>query len=47
MINYILEKEVLPRTTSAKYTNAALIVGKDFDFKDGLFSGLRPADPDV
>lgn len=42
MINYILEKNLYYKDYVINYTNAAFVVGKDFDFKDGLFSGYDP-----
>jgi formate dehydrogenase major subunit len=39
MINYILENDKIFRDYVANYTNASFIVGADFEFKDGLFSG--------
>jgi formate dehydrogenase major subunit len=42
MIKYILEKEKYFKDYVVEYTNAAFIVNKDFDFKDGLFSGFDP-----
>ena len=42
MIRYILEKELYFRDYVVDYTNAALVVGDDFSFEDGLFSGFDP-----
>ncbi|XPS89899.1 FdhA5: formate dehydrogenase, subunit alpha [Desulfosarcina variabilis str. Montpellier] len=42
MIHYIIENNKFFHDYVANYTNAALIVGKDFGFKDGLFSGYDP-----
>ncbi len=39
MIKYILENNLHFHEYVAEYTNASLIVGKDFGFKDGLFTG--------
>ncbi len=39
-INYILENEFYFKEYVVNYTNASFIVGKDFDFKEGVFSGL-------
>jgi formate dehydrogenase major subunit len=39
MIKFILDKKFYDEEYVANYTNAPFIVGKDFDFKDGLFSG--------
>ncbi len=43
MINYILENNKYFKDYVLNYTNASFIVGKDFYFKDGLFSGYNPA----
>ena len=39
MIKYILDKRLYNKEYVRAYTNAPFVVGKDFDFKDGLFSG--------
>ena len=39
MINYIFEKNKYFRDYVVHYTNAAFIVGPDFSFNEGLFSG--------
>ena len=39
MINYILENNLYHKDYVANYTNASFIVGDDYDFKDGMFSG--------
>ena len=39
MIKYILDNKRYHEEYVANYTNAPFIVGKDFGFKDGLFSG--------
>jgi formate dehydrogenase major subunit len=39
MIKYILDNDFYNKEYVAAYTNASFIVGKDFSFKDGLFSG--------
>ncbi len=39
MINYILEKDKYFKDYVLNYTNAPFIVGEDFSFNDGLFSG--------
>jgi formate dehydrogenase major subunit len=39
MIKYILDNKLYNTEYVRAYTNAPFIVGKDFDFKDGLFSG--------
>jgi len=43
MINYILSKDLIFKDYVLNYTNASLIVGADYDFKDGLFSGFDEA----
>ena len=40
MIKYILDKDLWFKEYVHNYSNASFIVGKDFDFKDGVFSGL-------
>jgi formate dehydrogenase major subunit len=42
MIKYILDNNLYFEEYIAHYTNAPFIVGPDFDFKDGLFSGYNP-----
>ena len=39
MVNYILESESYLKDYVLNYTNASFVVGKDYGFKDGLFSG--------
>jgi len=39
MIKYILDNKLYNKDYVANYTNAGFIVGEDFKFKDGLFSG--------
>jgi len=39
MIKYIMDKKLYNEEYVAAYTNGPFLVGKDFDFKDGLFSG--------
>jgi formate dehydrogenase major subunit len=39
MIKYILDNKLIGEEYVLNYTNAALLVNKDFSFKDGLFSG--------
>ncbi len=39
MLNYILESNSYFHDYVVNYTNASFIVGKGYDFKDGLFSG--------
>ena len=43
MINYILHEKRYFKEYMVEYTNASFIVGKDFGFKDGLFTGFDPA----
>ena len=40
-IKYILEKELYFRQYVVDYTNASYLLGPDYDFKDGLFSGFN------
>ncbi len=42
MIHYILNNKKEFREYVLNYTNASFIVGKDYYFKDGLFSGYDP-----
>lgn len=42
MINYILQNNLYWKDYVVNYTNASFIVGPDYDFKDGLFSGYDP-----
>jgi formate dehydrogenase major subunit len=39
MLKYILDNDLYNREYTAAYTNAGYIVGKNFGFDDGLFSG--------
>lgn len=43
MIKYILDNDLTQKEYVLQYTNASFIVGKDFTFKDGLFSGFDEA----
>jgi len=43
MIKYILDNTLIFKDYVLNYTNASFIVGPDFDFKDGLFSGYDEA----
>ncbi|GAB7078915.1 formate dehydrogenase-N subunit alpha [Megalodesulfovibrio paquesii] len=43
MIKYILENKLHFQEYVLEYTNASFVVAKDFDFKDGLFSGFDEA----
>jgi len=43
MINYIFENDKMFKEYVVNYTNASFIVGPDFSFNDGLFSGYDPA----
>jgi formate dehydrogenase major subunit len=40
MIKYIIENDKYFKDYVVEYTNASFLVNKDFDFKDGLFSGF-------
>ncbi len=42
LINYILKNKLYFADYVREYTNASLIVGEKFAFKDGLFSGFNP-----
>jgi len=42
MLRYILEKNLYFKEYVTEYTNASFILGADYDFKDGLFSGYDP-----
>ena len=44
MIKYILDNKLYDEAYLTAYTNAPFIVGKDFDFKNGLFSGYQKLD---
>ena len=41
MINYILEKNKFFKDYVESYTNASYIVGENYNFNDGLFSGYN------
>ncbi len=41
MINYIIENNLYFKEYLAYYTNASFILGKNYSFKDGLFSGYN------
>src|SRR5215210_1725795 len=41
LINYVLENKLYHDEYVRNYTNASFIVKKEFDFKDGLFSGYN------
>ena len=43
MVNYILETNSYFEEYVLNYTNASFVVGKDYSFNDGLFSGFDPA----
>ncbi len=43
MIKYILDNDLIQKEYVLSYTNASFLVSKDFDFKDGLFSGFDQA----
>ncbi len=42
MVKYILEKDLIQKEYVVEYTNASFIVGDDYKFEDGLFSGYDP-----
>jgi formate dehydrogenase major subunit len=42
MVKYILEKDLIQKEYVTEYTNASFIVGADYTFEDGLFSGYDP-----
>jgi formate dehydrogenase major subunit len=42
MIKYILDNDLIFKEYVVNYTNASFVVSKDYDFKDGLFSGYNP-----
>jgi len=44
MIKYILDKDLYNHEYTAAYTNAPFIVGKDYSFDNGLFSGYKAAE---
>ena len=39
MVNYILENDLYFKEYVANYTNAAFVVGRNYSFREGLFSG--------
>ncbi len=39
LINYILENDLMFKEYVLNYSNASFLVGKDYDFVDGMFSG--------
>ena len=43
MINYIIENDLYFKEYVTYYTNASFILGKNYSFKDGLFSGYNKA----
>jgi formate dehydrogenase major subunit len=43
LISYIIEKNLMFKEYVVNYTNASFLVGKDFDFKDGMFVGFDDA----
>src|SRR5258708_35340970 len=43
VINYLLSNDKLQHEYVRNYTNASFIVGEDYRFDDGLFSGYDPA----
>jgi formate dehydrogenase major subunit len=43
MVKYILENDLIQKEYVAEYTNASFILGEDYKFEDGMFSGFDPA----
>lgn len=43
MLKYILDKDLIHREYVTEYTNASFILGDEYEFKDGLFSGYDAA----
>ncbi len=41
MINYIIDKKLYNEEYTANYTNASFVLGKEYGFKDGLFTGYH------
>lgn len=42
MVKYILENDLIQKEYVTEYTNASFILGDEYDFQDGLFSGFDP-----
>jgi anaerobic selenocysteine-containing dehydrogenase len=42
LINYVLQNKLYHEDYVRRYTNAALVVKKGYEFKDGLFNGYDP-----
>ena len=42
MVNYIIQNNLYFKEYVVNYTNATFVVGKDYAFQDGLFSGYNP-----
>jgi formate dehydrogenase major subunit len=42
LINYVLQNKLYHEEYVRRYTNAALVVSKDYKFQDGLFNGYDP-----
>jgi len=43
MVKYILENDLIQKEYVAEYTNASFLLGDDYKFEDGMFSGFDPA----
>src|SRR2546423_10155492 len=43
LINYVIQNKLYHEEYVKNYTNASFIVKKNFDFKDGLFTGYNPS----
>lgn len=43
MVKYILENDLIQKEYVTEYTNASFILGDDYTFEDGMFSGFDPA----
>ena len=44
MVNYAITHNIYHRDYVAQYTNASFLVNDDFDFEDGIFTGLEMRD---
>jgi formate dehydrogenase major subunit len=51
LINHVLQNRLYHEDYVRRYTNAAFVVGEDYEFEDGLFNGYDPEartyDPDA
>ena len=43
MLKYILDKDLIHKEYVTEYTNASFILGDEYEFRDGLFSGYDAA----